>query len=235
MTKVGSFRVLVVAVVLVCGPFFLGPEGLAQTAGIAVTTTADELDPDGECSLREAILNANNDDQSGSTDCPAGSGKDTIDVPAGTYTLTITGTGEDSSATGDLDITGDSIINGAGEGSTIVQAGTTGTEGTPNGIDRVFDVERPTAEATLSGVAVRNGNLSEPDGGGLRAYGSNLKLEIKNSLFTGNTASRFDDFGGGGGAHIRARDVIITNTTFPATAGSSPAGSTPGACRARAP
>lgn len=36
---------------------------------ITVTTIADVVAEDGECSLREAIVNANNDDQSGSTDC----------------------------------------------------------------------------------------------------------------------------------------------------------------------
>ncbi|MCC5865350.1 MAG: CSLREA domain-containing protein [Wenzhouxiangella sp.] len=38
-----------------------------------VTTLADEVIDDGACSLREAIINANNNDQSGSVDCPPGS------------------------------------------------------------------------------------------------------------------------------------------------------------------
>jgi CSLREA domain-containing protein len=45
---------------------------------ITVNTTADEQNSDGKCSLREAIINANNDDQSGSVDCSAGSGADII-------------------------------------------------------------------------------------------------------------------------------------------------------------
>jgi hypothetical protein len=46
-----------------------GPSRSVDAATIAVTTG---------CRLDEAIVNANNDDQSGSTSCAAGSGADTI-------------------------------------------------------------------------------------------------------------------------------------------------------------
>jgi CSLREA domain-containing protein len=52
--------------------------GPAQAATLTVTTTADEQNADGLCSLREAIENANRNNQSGSADCPAGVGEDTI-------------------------------------------------------------------------------------------------------------------------------------------------------------
>jgi CSLREA domain-containing protein len=64
---------------------------------IVVNTTDDELNGDGDCSLREAIQAANNDTAVDA--CPAGSGGDTITIPAGTYTLSITGAGEDANAT----------------------------------------------------------------------------------------------------------------------------------------
>ena len=70
---------------------FALPPGAAHAAGIAVTTTADELNNDGECSLREAIQAANTNSVVDA--CVAGAGDDTITLPAGTYTLTITGTG----------------------------------------------------------------------------------------------------------------------------------------------
>ncbi len=58
------------------------------------------------CSLREAIINANNNNTSGSIDCVSGAaGVDEIVLPAGTYTLSIAGRSEDAAATGDLDIT----------------------------------------------------------------------------------------------------------------------------------
>ena len=49
-------------------------------------------------------------------------GPDVINLPAGTYTLTIGGTGEDAAATGDLDITSELTISGAGAGTTIVSS-----------------------------------------------------------------------------------------------------------------
>jgi CSLREA domain-containing protein len=38
---------------------------------VVTTTTADELATNGLCSLREAIINSNNDNQSGSAACAA--------------------------------------------------------------------------------------------------------------------------------------------------------------------
>src|SRR3954451_11338058 len=61
----------------------------ALAASITVNTTADEYDTGAGCSLREAIQAANTDAAFGG--CAAGSGADTISVPAGTYTLTLTG------------------------------------------------------------------------------------------------------------------------------------------------
>jgi len=56
-----------------------------------------------ECTVRAAIQEANTTD-----------GVDTINVSAGTYTLTIPGVGENAAAVGDLDITKDlTIIGGA--------------------------------------------------------------------------------------------------------------------------
>jgi len=115
------------------------PTSVSAGATITVDSADDVIAIDGQCTLREAILNANADN--GVTDCPdAGDGDDTIVVPAGTYTLSIPGAGEDDNLTGDLDITGSTIIQGAGADATIIQAGTTPL----NGIDRVFEVKRAT-------------------------------------------------------------------------------------------
>ena len=56
------------------------------TTTILVTTTTDQVKTDGLCSLREAVIAANKDLGSSSQpgECPAGSGADTIEVPAGT-------------------------------------------------------------------------------------------------------------------------------------------------------
>ena len=66
-------------------------------------------DGDGNCTLRAAIMEAN-----------ALAGAQTIIVPAGTYALSISRFGEDEAATGDLDITDELTIIGAGADSTII-------------------------------------------------------------------------------------------------------------------
>src|SRR5438445_11883528 len=77
-------------------------------------TPADNmcLTAGGKCTLRAAVQQAN-----------ALAGADTIMLPAGTYTLTISGLCEDGAATGDLDITDDLTITGAGAATTIIDAG----------------------------------------------------------------------------------------------------------------
>ncbi|HRQ33847.1 MAG TPA: CSLREA domain-containing protein, partial [Anaerolineales bacterium] len=62
----------------------------AYAAGIVVDSASDAVANDGACTLREAITNANADDQSGSTDCAAGSGADVITFAAN-YTITLVG------------------------------------------------------------------------------------------------------------------------------------------------
>jgi CSLREA domain-containing protein len=64
-----------------------------------VNSTADELiASNGQCTLREAVINANGDADTTGGDCPAGSGADLINVPAGTYVLAIPGASENAAA-----------------------------------------------------------------------------------------------------------------------------------------
>ena len=70
---------------------FAAPAGAAT---ITVSTTGDTIGDDGVCSLREAVIAANTNAASGATlgECAAGEVAPTVDViniPAGTYTLTI--------------------------------------------------------------------------------------------------------------------------------------------------
>jgi CSLREA domain-containing protein len=111
-------RFWIVALVLALTSLYLGPIPMARAATITVNTTDDELNYDGDCSLREAILAANTD--SAVDACTGGWFADTITLPAGTYTLTIPGTDEEYNGTGDLDIRDDLTINGDGEGITII-------------------------------------------------------------------------------------------------------------------
>src|SRR5262245_19348174 len=56
-------------------------QNVATAATITVTTSNPNIAADGQCSLIEAIINANNDAAT-HADCPAGSGADTIVLPA---------------------------------------------------------------------------------------------------------------------------------------------------------
>lgn len=116
---------------------------------ITVTTTNDEANSDGDCSLREAILSANFDNVVDA--CPAGNGADTIILPAGTYVLTMAVTGDDVGFSGDLDIIDDLTIQGDAADSTIIDG---------NGIENVFHIpDSPGAAATITGVTIRDGDF----------------------------------------------------------------------------
>lgn len=157
------------AFLLPCG---MGLPPDAQAATFTVNSTADVVDAspgDGicdtrraappapttpECTLRAAIQEAN-----------ASAGADTITLPAGTYTLTIAGAGDDAAATGDLDIRGDLTLKGAGATTTIIS----GVAG-----DRVFHVDPSggTSNVSINGVTIQNGSpvplsFVSAEGGGI--------------------------------------------------------------------
>jgi CSLREA domain-containing protein len=167
----------------------------ARAATITVDTTADELNVDGDCSLREAIQAANTD--SAVDACTGGSGADTIVVSAGTYTLSIAGAGEDANATGDLDITTVLTINGAGAATTVIDGA---------GLDRVFHILAGTVE--LSGLTMQNGSAPDYEGGGgVRNDGT---LLLQSCTVSGNRTG-YD--GTGGGIYNAAGATLALNST----------------------
>jgi len=144
-----------------------------------VNTTTDTIDAnpgdgiaadlDGNTSLRAAVMEAN-----------AMAGDNTITLPAGTYSFTITGTREDAAAQGDLDITdteGTLTISGVEELASIIHA---------NYVDRVFDVHSGTT-LDLIGITISGGSVTmdADDGGGIRNQGT---LSLTDSTVTDNTA-----------------------------------------------
>lgn len=160
-------------------------------ASITVTTTADELNSDGDCSLREAIRSAN---QNISVDkCATGAAVDTINLPGGTFTLSIAGTNEDFAATGDLDLTESVNINGAGLNTTI----------NANGLDRVFHIVSGTAN--LSALTVSGGSTSGSGGGLL--VNSIATLTLNNVTVRNNTATD-------GGGLYNAGNGTVNNSTI---------------------
>jgi CSLREA domain-containing protein len=162
---------------------FTGP---IYAAEFTVTKTEDTRDGqcNEDCSLREAIQAAN-----------VTTNSDTILLPAGVFTITLGGNNEDFAATGDLDITNDLIIKGAGPEQTIIDG---------KGQDRIFELRNFFGiEVTITDLTLRNGRVSGP-GGGI-AVRSNTQLTLSNSNIYSNTSSSSD---GGGGIHIQGSGVL---------------------------
>ena len=184
-------------------------EGRQLLAAFTVDTTVDTVavnfttgaTADGTISLRSAIQAAD-----------ATSGPSTITLPAGIYNLSIPigGNGDafDDAASGDLDITGNLTLNGAGSAGTIVNA---------NGIDRVLAVASGTSPVVLSGVTLAGGAAGQDSagpglGGGILLTSGNLTLGDDTSV----TANQALDYGGGLGGGIyeaAGTQLTLTNST----------------------
>jgi CSLREA domain-containing protein len=177
----------------------------ASAATIKVTTTTDELNADGDCSLREAVQSANTN--TGVDECAKGQGskRDTIKLKAEDYD-TLTSTDEDSNANGDFDVTGGGPVTVLGRG----RDNTAIIDGTDE--DRLFDVVDGDADLTLDALRVSSGDVTplpfaEARGGNVRAIEG--KLTIRNSEVTGGDAN----IGGGVVGQNDAR-VNISNSLF---------------------
>jgi hypothetical protein len=146
-----SQRVALVSAAFAVVGLCLAPPSVAVR--IAVSTEADQIVNNGECSLREAVRAANSDTASGALpgECPAGSGSDVIALPPGLYTLTISGQMETFAATGDLDLNSNLGIVGAGMDETVVSAG---------GRDRVFEIAG-TRTVELEGLTITGGRTRD--------------------------------------------------------------------------
>ena len=203
-TKMGVLRFsahlsIVLAIGLLAGlalsawPFSTG----SASATIVVNSFEDRVNNDGFCTLREAIIAANKDKSSGrlAGECRAGSGTDTINVPAGVYTLTRTDSGnEDAAATGDLDIIGSVTIQGQNPGVTI--AAVSGFT------DRIFHIL--SGQVTINAVTIKGGRVNG-NGGGIYNAGS---LTMRNNTIQNNTAT------GNGGGIYNAGTLVVENSTF---------------------
>lgn len=161
-------------------------------------TCADALN---RCTLRAAIMESN-----------ASSGPNTINVPAGTYILTIGPFDDEFNFDGAQDSFGDlDILN---NNLTIIGAGSAGTIINGGAIDRVFDVNNftafgPSVDVVFQDLTITNGNAPlTPDGyqtpgGGIQFDGTDNTgpgvgtLTINNCRITSNTAS-----GVGGGMEV---------------------------------
>jgi uncharacterized repeat protein (TIGR01451 family)/CSLREA domain-containing protein len=195
----------------------------AQAQNFTVNSTLDAVDAvpgdgacadaAGNCTLRAAIQEAN-----------ALSGADTVTLPAGVFQLTLSGAGEEATATGDLDITDNLSISGAGAATTTIDGGA---------LDRVFDIA-PTGASiavTFNGLTIRNGTAAGAAGGAIRVNLGSFTLNdssisdnradtngaailnvgtlsINRSTLSANVAS------GSGGGLYNAGTATLTNTTL---------------------
>ncbi|HJT68495.1 MAG TPA: choice-of-anchor Q domain-containing protein [Pyrinomonadaceae bacterium] len=189
---------------------------ITPSAIFTINTTSDHA-PDGacntspDCTLREAVIAAD-----------AVAGPTTINVPAGTFTLTIigntnsSGAGEGFSgnpAIGDLDFTQDGItVSGAGSGSTFI------VQSTAN--DRVLE-PNPTAQLNfdwaISGITIAGGRDtggSNTGGGGAMLSGSKDNTTTVTNCVIANNRATGTGTTGGGGILNEGGSVTVTNTVF---------------------
>jgi hypothetical protein len=157
---------------------FTSPETPQHWTGVladfTVTTTADGV----AGSLRDAIANAN-----------ANAEADVINLPAGTYTLT----------SGELEITSQVTITGAGAGTTIIDG---------DFADRVFHLSNNAANLTLTDLTVQNGSINNK-GGGIYVDHNLAVLTASRVVVTGNIAD--DGAGIFNDGTITLTDVVISN------------------------
>lgn len=149
----------------------------------------------GGCTLRAAVMEAN-----------ALPGHDTIVLPADTYVLTVGGTGENAAVTGDLDITDNLTINGAGAATTIIDGGA---------IEHVLHVDPASAGITaeISGVTVQNGSTTI-SGGGVNVAG-NGTLILSDSTLRANTTTTSHGGAMQNQGTATLTNVIISDNTAP--------------------
>ncbi len=113
------------AFVVTSALLLFGATSVAQARTITPTVFFDGMSNTGNCTLREAVQASNTN--AAVDACPAGHAdkRDTIELGAGEYNLTVDGDLEDSNATGDLDMrfdVGPLRIRGLGMDTTVIDA-----------------------------------------------------------------------------------------------------------------
>jgi CSLREA domain-containing protein len=162
-----------------------------------VNTTADGVHAGacaaatpGQCTLREAVIEANNT-----------AGTDTIIVPAGTYTLTLPKVANDCTAQHGALYINDSVnISGAGQATTIIQAGTSQA----TGVDFVMavneDLATPNCPVTNATASISNLTLK---------FGHNNGTHS----FDGDGGCMEFDTGSSGNANLTLTNVTLDSCT----------------------
>lgn len=188
---------------------------VADAAVITVNSLADEVDAgDGNCTLREALLNSNAASGGDSTedDCtPGDAGPDNIQINLGLLGGSVT------MMQGEFEITDSVSIRanppGAARiGNITLDAGRS---------SRVVDISNPNSRApmavTLTGLNFNNGMLSQAgaSGAGIRAQGGagRISLAMSGCGIAGNANAGEDgnSSGNGGGLFLSRGDAVLTD------------------------
>ncbi len=158
-------------------------QGVGTAATITVTTNDPNIASDGQCSLIEAIVNANNDAAT-FPDCAAGNGADTIVLPAN---ANVTVSAAYASPWAYVGSTGLPVITSQitieGNGATI--AG----QGNVSSLTLIF----VKGHTSVAGAPPTPGDLTLQDvtlSGGRVGLGNNGTASIKNSIISGNGLPR---------------------------------------------
>ena len=151
----------------------------AAQAVVRVTIQTDEQDGECavDCSLRDAVI-------------IAGGSNDTVQVPAGTYTL----------SNGVLNVA-NVTIQGAGAGATVIQAGANA---------RALLI---TGNATISAARITGGNPTDNSGGGIEVgVGQTVTLRLNDSAVAGNNVVQASQ-GYGGGVMVNTQATLVMTAT----------------------
>lgn len=154
----------------------------------------------GTCTLRAAVQEAS-----------AGGEPSEVRVPEGRFVLTVPGTDEDASATGDLDVATSVTIRGAGRGTVVTSE-----------VDRVLHVV-PGGSGTVERLTIRGASV-DASGGGVYNDGDLTLTEV---VVADNHA--VGDGGGifsGAGLLRLVRTTVAGNTALNSGAGMAAAGPT---------
>ena len=221
--------------------FAFAPTAVAQ---ITVTTADDEVNADGDCSLREAVAAANTD--TAVDGCAAGDEDDTI-IFDNDYVITLTLgeillsddvsiSGLDSNNRVVIDAAGDSRIFDVGTAdedaevafaSLVLRNGNSGMNSSAPDAGGAVDL-KPGSAATFTDVDVLD-SVAGINGGGIHGAGDTeitiTTSDAGSSLISGNEAQGDDAGMGGGGVWGAGSTVISGNVTISGNAATGTSGS----------
>jgi CSLREA domain-containing protein len=179
----------------------------ASAATISPDVFTDDFTPNADCSLREAIQVANNNNAAVEDDCAVTgtlNGSDTVQLATGTYELDITGVlADNTNGEGDLDVTSDTDFTLAGTSAGLT---TIDTDDSPAFNDRVLHGVFSSTALTVSDLSIIDGTagLDASGGGGILAAGP-LTLTRARVVLNSTTSS-------GGGVHVDSGDFTMTES-----------------------